>query len=138
MTRGTGSWIGSVTFRGIYTYQKSRMSSSSTDTGQTYSSRNESTSNERTTSYGIEVPFAIERRFRIGNMVFSAGLSGQFISALARKSSQESTSSFVYTSTYGGTTTYSNQSHAKQKDPLRLVIDSPFNGPASIQLKYWF
>jgi len=71
-------------------------------------------------------------------MVFSAGLSGQFISALARKSSQESTSSFVYTSTYGGTTTYSNQSHAKQKDPLRLVIDSPFNGPASIQLKYWF
>ncbi|MDI6738852.1 MAG: hypothetical protein QME74_00625 [Candidatus Edwardsbacteria bacterium] len=123
--RAMRSWLSSLSIEGSVScsFGKGERSRSRYDTVYSWQS-----SVYRAWSYSLTMPIALERRFRIGNMVYSAGLQASILSLYSTYSKEENTDSDLTPVTVTNT----------RISPIRIVFCSPFNGYASIQLKYWF
>lgn len=132
-----GALVSTLAAGGIYEYGRCRFNSEVTSTYSTFTSSGLQSRCITTQKYGMELSVSIERRFVIGRSVFSAGLRSLLISAITSSRSEEENNITNYTS--GGTTeTTNNRTRSFEKKPVRFIISSPFNGSASIHLKYWF
>jgi hypothetical protein len=122
--RSMRDWLYSIACEGFYSYSFGKSTRTDTQNGIIMT---EQSSVFRCWNYGLDVPITLERRFKIGDMVFSAGLRASLLSLFSSYEKDEMADS-----------NHPENSTRTIRQPIQLAFASPFNGFASIQLKYWF
>lgn len=137
LAKNIGQWVLSASAKGVYDYNHNETGSEERYIGVGDSSTRCMKRESDDAIYGFELPLAIERKFRIGRMLFSAGLSGQFLAVYYSESEELQKEDYTHISS-SYTTSYTIRDRWVGTSPLTLKVYSPFNGSASIQLKCWF
>ena len=124
-------WLGSIAIRGVIQYEHD-------DEARTVSFNGDVSiySNSKSTrwNFGFNFPVGLEKRFKIDNMVFSAGLQTDLLS-ISSSSYETITKTYHY---HDPALPLPETTRHDYISPIRFSLYSPFNGSASIRLKYWF